>query len=109
MTIGTSSRIGKARGDVLFDEADNINNGNSGNIDAVSRVRVFMFFILFGFYLLILITPYGGEGLFKDADIFWHIGVGETIWRTKSVPRVDEFSHTFFGQPWIAKEWLGQL
>lgn len=75
----------------------------------IRRILAFIFFILVAFYLLNLIVPYGGEGLFKDPDIFWHMTVGEKIWRTGSLPHVDEFSHTFLGQPWIAKEWLGQL
>ena len=62
---------------------------------------------MFGFYLFILIAPYGGEGLFKDPDIFWHITVGRDIWQSGAFPHVDPYSMTFQGQPWIANEWLG--
>jgi hypothetical protein len=47
--------------------------------------------------------------LLQDPDTQWHIAVGEQIWLTKSLPTVDEFSHTFAGASWIAKEWLAQL
>jgi hypothetical protein len=77
---------------------------NSSNLQ---RISTFLSLILFGFYLFILIAPYGGEGLFKDPDIFWHITVGRDIWRSGSFPHVDSYSMTFQGQPWIANEWLG--
>jgi hypothetical protein len=44
-----------------------------------------------------------------DGDTSWHIVAGRQIWETTSFPHVDEFSYTFYGQPWIAKEWLSQL
>jgi hypothetical protein len=47
--------------------------------------------------------------LLGDPDTQWHIATGAFIWRTGQVPWTDPFSHTFAGQPWIAKEWLSQL
>src|SRR5437764_14504454 len=44
-----------------------------------------------------------------DPDTFWHIRIGREIWETKRFPVHDEFSHTFFGYAWIAKEWLSQV
>jgi hypothetical protein len=73
------------------------------------RISAFLSLVLFGFYLLMLIVPHGGEGLFKDPDIFWHIAVGRDIWRSGAFPHVDPYSMTFQGQPWIANEWLGGL
>ena len=75
----------------------------------LGRISAFLSLALFGFYLLILIVPYGGEGLFKDPDIFWHITVGRDIWQSGAFPHVDPYSATFQGQPWIANEWLGGL
>jgi hypothetical protein len=79
------------------------------SLSDLQKIRAFLSLILFGFYLLILIAPYGGEGLFKDPDIFWHITVGRDIWRSGAFPHVDPYSMTFQGQPWIANEWLGGL
>ena len=50
-----------------------------------------------------------GDNLFRDPDLFWHIAVGRKILETGSFPWTDEFSHTFRGNPWIAKEWLSQV
>jgi hypothetical protein len=50
-----------------------------------------------------------GDSLFRDPDLFWHIAVGRKILETGSFPWTDEFSHTFRGNPWIAKEWLSQV
>ena len=50
-----------------------------------------------------------GDSLFRDPDLFWHITVGRKILETGSFPWTDEFSHTFRGHPWIAKEWLSQI
>src|SRR6266481_2657030 len=47
--------------------------------------------------------------LLGDPDTYWHIIVGREIWQTGSFPQKDQFSWTFEGQRWIAKEWLSQL
>ena len=44
-----------------------------------------------------------------DPDLFWHLTTGELIARTGSVPAVDPFSFTWFGQPWTPHEWLSEL
>lgn len=50
-----------------------------------------------------------GPKFLNDPDTLWHIAVGKDIWLTKSFPLVDAYSHSFVGEPWIAKEWLSQL
>jgi hypothetical protein len=42
----------------------------------------------------------------SDFDIWWHLETGEWIRQQHGVPRVDPFSFTAAGQPWIAHEWL---
>ena len=47
--------------------------------------------------------------LLREPDMWWHIKTGQMILANGSVPQVDSFSHSFFGAPWIAKEWLAQV
>jgi hypothetical protein len=49
-----------------------------------------------------------GELVLADPDSQWHVAVGRLMWETGAMPRVDTMSHTYAGQPWIAKEWLSQ-
>ena len=58
------------------------------------------------FYLLLLTLA--GKML-GDADIYWHVRVGEWIAAHRAFPHTDLFSATLRGEPWIAKEWLSQL
>ena len=44
--------------------------------------------------------------LLGDAGIGWHIRTGQEILTTHAVPRVDSFSSTMNGKPWLAWEWL---
>ncbi|HEV2730529.1 MAG TPA: hypothetical protein VGV15_10910, partial [Terriglobales bacterium] len=44
--------------------------------------------------------------LLGDAGIGWHIRNGELMLRTHAVTRVDVFSYTMSGRPWLAWEWL---
>jgi hypothetical protein len=44
-----------------------------------------------------------------DTDTWWHLRSGEYIFRTRSVPRRDIFSHTVAGKPWIDHGWLAQI
>jgi len=39
-------------------------------------------------------------------DVWWHLGVGEYIWRHRLIPSVDVFSSTVRSHPWLAQEWL---
>jgi hypothetical protein len=48
-------------------------------------------------------------GLLLDPDNWWQVKVGLDIVANRAVPAVDTYSYTFAGQPWIAKEWLGQV
>lgn len=47
--------------------------------------------------------------LLGDPDTYWHLAVGRSIWEGAAFPHADALSHTFAGQPWIAKEWLAQI
>jgi hypothetical protein len=44
-----------------------------------------------------------------DPDVWWHLRVGEWIVQHHAVPRVDYFSYTRQGQPWVAYSWLHEL
>ncbi len=44
----------------------------------------------------------------SDPDIWWHIKLGADVWANRALPVTDTYSHTFSGQPFIAKEWLSQ-
>src|SRR5712671_4157622 len=77
--------------------------------DVVKRTILFLFVLIYGFCLFkggILLAK---TNFISDPDAFWHIAVGRTIWQTGTLPYVDELSHTFRGQPWIANQWFGQL
>lgn len=42
-------------------------------------------------------------------DFWWHLKIGEVIATTRSIPRVDLFSFTASGQPFIVQNWLAEL
>src|SRR5262245_51306240 len=44
-----------------------------------------------------------------DFDFWWHLRTGRLIAETGAVPRVDPFSFTTPGRPWVAHEWLWEL
>lgn len=71
--------------------------------------RVRMFGGLLILLLLAAISVFKREALLGDPDTGWHIATGAWIWAHGAFPEIDPFSHTFSGQPWIAKEWLSQL
>lgn len=50
-----------------------------------------------------------GPRLLNDPDSFWHLFIGRWMVEHGAVPRMDTFSFTMAGTPWIAKEWLSQL
>ncbi|MEO0400498.1 MAG: hypothetical protein AAF224_13880 [Pseudomonadota bacterium] len=77
----------------------------AGSADGLSRT---------GGALLVLATAavllaIGAPKLLNDPDTLWHVRVGLDISATGVFPRTDAYSHTFAGEPWIAKEWLSQV
>src|ERR1043166_2976601 len=52
---------------------------------------------------LVLIRP------INDPDIWWHLRTGQYIRENLGIPRVDIYSFTAVGKPWIAHEWLSEL
>jgi hypothetical protein len=44
-----------------------------------------------------------------DIDFWWHLRAGQLILETGQVPRVDPFSYTKAGEPWVAHEWLWEV
>ena len=45
----------------------------------------------------------------RDPDTLWHIRIGEWILTHHAVPRIDTFSFTAAGLPWVAHEWLSEV
>lgn len=71
------------------------------------HVRIFFGFVMLLLWGVFLISS--RSTALMEPDLQWHIKVGEWIWTNRAAPTVDTFSHTFTGQPWIAKEWLSQV
>jgi hypothetical protein len=65
--------------------------------------------LLFAFVMFIALAQGNGLPLLGDPDSHWHIAVGNWIMAHGRVPDIDFYSHTFTGQPWIAKEWGSQV
>ncbi|MGA8150768.1 MAG: hypothetical protein WB952_07455 [Terriglobales bacterium] len=47
--------------------------------------------------------------LLTDSDTGWHIRTGEWILSHGHIPKIDIFSFTMAGRPWLAWEWLSDI
>jgi hypothetical protein len=63
--------------------------------------------IFLGLWLFLMIA--GVSRLFSDPDTFLHITVGQRIISTGQLIRVDPFSFTSGGKPWLAHGWLFEI
>lgn len=88
----TDTAIQQTSGTGAHDEASRALAFALGTFGAISALLVFV-----------------GSELLNDPDTHWHIAIGRWIVEMRTFPRVDLWSHTFAGQPWIAKEWLSQV
>src|ERR1700682_6528178 len=59
-----------------------------------------------GVYVLLLIN---GGAFLTDSDTYWHIAVGQWILDHHAMPRVDIYSFTKAGEPWISTSWFAQI
>lgn len=66
-------------------------------------MAVFVLIALSAFYIQLHYV------LLSDPDTWWHIKTGQDIITNLRVPVTDNYSYTYAGHPWIAKEWLSQV
>ena len=78
---------------------------SSGKSSIVGQVPAWLWLGI-GVYALVMI---GGQGLLSDSDTFWQISVGQWILDHHAVPRVDIYSFTKAGEPWMSSSWLAQV
>ncbi|MEI9414496.1 hypothetical protein [Mesorhizobium sp. Cs1321R2N1] len=71
------------------------------------RIRL-IFCLLCACAVAYLLTAFAGA-ILQDPDNWWQVKVGLDFLENRTFPTVDPYSYTFAGQPWIAKEWLGQI
>jgi len=77
----------------------------AGRAALLGRVPGFLWLGI-GVYALLLIN---GNPLLNDPDTYWHIAVGQWILDHGALPRVDIYSFTKAGEPWISTSWLAQV
>jgi hypothetical protein len=85
----------------------------SVNVETADRARAFTlgqvprwFWLGVGVYGLLLIN---GSLLLNDSDTYWHVAAGKWILDHNALPRVDIYSFTKAGEPWISSSWLAQI
>ncbi len=59
-----------------------------------------------GVYALAVIN---GRTLLNDSDTYWQITIGQWILDHNALPRVDFYSFTKAGEPWVSSSWLSQV
>ena len=90
-----------------------VDNARSSHVVASSVARTILAWPRLSFplvaallgYAFVLVTP----AVLNDPDTYWHIATGSWILDHRAIPRVDPFSFTMAGQPWVAHEWLSEL
>jgi hypothetical protein len=85
----------------------------SVNVETVDRDSAFTlgqvprwFWLGVGVFGLLLIN---GGALLNDSDTYWQIAAGKWILGHNAMPRVDIYSFTKAGEPWISTSWLAQV
>jgi hypothetical protein len=58
---------------------------------------------------LVLYVAYAALQTSIATDVWWALAAGRYILERGAIPRVDVFSHTYSGAPWVNGEWLSQV
>jgi hypothetical protein len=61
--------------------------------------------------IVAVLTAIGALGYMRrtDPDFWWHVRAGRDMLTTGTFPRVDSYSHTMAGAPWVAHSWLWEV
>jgi hypothetical protein len=68
-----------------------------------------LFDIIFVIWVVVIPVGFGSRLINSDGDMARHVRLGEIILDTGDLPRVDTFSHTMSGRPFIAFEWGSEV
>jgi hypothetical protein len=81
-----------------------------GNVRSVSqglsRLRIEHLWMLVP---VVLLAWMGFMHALRPLDFWWHLKMGEVIYTLREIPRVDLFSFTRAGQPFVHQNWLGEV
>jgi hypothetical protein len=77
--------------------------------DAATERRARLLFCLLAAGIMAAALTAFANSILQDPDSWWQVRVGLDFVANWTFPTVDPYSYTFAGQPWIAKEWLGQV
>ena len=83
----------------------NVAAAPSANSSIVGQVPAWLWLGV-GVYALVLMV---GPALLQDSDTYWQIAVGRWILDHHALPRVDIYSFTKAGEPWVSSSWLAQV
>jgi hypothetical protein len=73
--------------------------------DLFGHVPAWIWFGIWAYGMLLI----DGNMLLQDSDTYWHIITGKWILDHGALPRVDIYSFTRTGEPWISSSWLAQV
>jgi hypothetical protein len=82
--------------------------GSREGSDAVPASLALFDVVLIGFFLA-LVFLLGVFQLRDTADFYWHLRTGDLIRESGEVPRVDFYTYTRAGTPWIDLHWMFQV
>ncbi|MET2828719.1 hypothetical protein [Mesorhizobium shangrilense] len=86
-----------------------MNNAQASIMATTHDQRVRLVFCLFIACVMAFALAAFADSILQDPDSWWQVKVGLDFLANRTFPTVDPYSHTFAGEPWIAKEWLGQV
>lgn len=86
-----------------------MNNAQASIMATTHDQRARLVFCLFIACVMAFALAAFAGSILQDPDSWWQVKVGLDFLANRTFPTVDPYSHTFAGQPWIAKEWLGQV
>ena len=66
-------------------------------------------FVALGAALAVFVAILFVPKVLGDGDIYMHIAAGRWMLENRAVLRIDPFSFTFAGHPWLTHEWLAEV
>lgn len=61
------------------------------------------------FFSVLLVGLISCIKIIYEPDVWWQIRTGQWIMENQTVPKVDVFSYTFLGEPWINVKWIAEV